>query len=843
MPVRSASNANSASVLPPIFPFTSLESFKDVEVAKARRSSSSPQLLPPPSPSSGNSARKAGAIASGTRAWSPGASKGLFQEASPISTTGSGSECIDDATELEDEPEAAVGLDAPLDRLLRRTLLVVDRSSKFCPTAYAAFKKSVGLPADAKLFMIDGNPNSANLDYIRAVLEERGYVENVWDLTRPFFDIFWGHRSRVKYAALGPTQVVNHYERDFELTSKAGLASHLRDCCIFGDRDSMDFCPPTFILNSVEAIDVFRREFMASKAMCVLRLWQEHIVSSRDQSEIFQEGVVRTALAVCRRHHQDIDELLDGDENEGEQGDFIIRRSEWDILDEVALDSPSRRILALETQMRARVERERVERQVQVLVERNIRELQQQEEHFRILEKKRFGGVPGHLNHRSRSTPSLSSGATSPTARSLTGSSASCVRLKPVEVVEAEAQERRHPDVAAELSGQNLLAAVCAMLVALDACPRLHACKRNIWIVKPSGKMRGQGIFLEDDVGVICRHANRMKGDLFGSSYICQQYIERPLLVGGTRKHDIRQWVAVTSVNPLTVWFFNECYVRLAANDFTLDNPSDLFTHLTNNPIISHHENYDPEDEFWRCQWDMATYRKHLREQFGSDVFVEKLLPQMKDIVTTTLKSVQEAWSSTEGHSSSFQLLGYDFLIDEDLRVWLLEVNNNPLMQPSCYVLERLSDACLKDLFRVVLDGEDGCHDRPVQFDLLFRGPHVTDATTHQDMVMEGKRISRPSQPPPAALSEEEVKAAAQKLQARRLQELQELADRKKKQKDKEQRLVEKAQRIRTKLRGKIPHQASRVFDTPQKDLVLDDSASMNTLSQATTSSLFSILR
>merc|ERR1711959_229459 len=97
------------------------------------------------------------------------------------------------------------------------------------------------------------------------------------------------------------------------------------------------------------------------------------------------------------------------------------------------------------------------------------------------------------------------------------------------------------------------------------------------------------------------------------SSYVCQKYIENPLLVGGTRKHDIRQWIAVTSLNPLTIWFFNECYIRLAANDYSLSNIHDQFAHLNNNAIICHHELYDPDDDYWRCQWDLQTYRKLLK--------------------------------------------------------------------------------------------------------------------------------------------------------------------------------------------------------------------------------------
>lgn len=42
-----------------------------------------------------------------------------------------------------------------------------------------------------------------------------------------------------------------------------------------------------------------------------------------------------------------------------------------------------------------------------------------------------------------------------------------------------------------------------------------------------------------------------------------------------TSQVDIRQWVLMTNTNPLTIYFFNEGYVRFCASDYALTDLSD----------------------------------------------------------------------------------------------------------------------------------------------------------------------------------------------------------------------------------------------------------------------------
>lgn len=85
-----------------------------------------------------------------------------------------------------------------------------------------------------------------------------------------------------------------------------------------------------------------------------------------------------------------------------------------------------------------------------------------------------------------------------------------------------------------------------------------------------------------NDLGDIIQYT--LQANNGSRSWILQKYIENPLIVEN-RKFDIRVWVLVTNLNPLTIWFWEKPYIRFPAADYNPKNIKDRFIHLTNNSV------------------------------------------------------------------------------------------------------------------------------------------------------------------------------------------------------------------------------------------------------------------
>ena len=51
-----------------------------------------------------------------------------------------------------------------------------------------------------------------------------------------------------------------------------------------------------------------------------------------------------------------------------------------------------------------------------------------------------------------------------------------------------------------------------------------------------------------------------------------------------------------------------------------------------------------------------------------------------------------------------FEVFGYDFIIDEDFNVWLIEVNTNPCLEESSSLLKMLLPRMVDDMLKLSVD-------------------------------------------------------------------------------------------------------------------------------------------
>ena len=83
--------------------------------------------------------------------------------------------------------------------------------------------------------------------------------------------------------------------------------------------------------------------------------------------------------------------------------------------------------------------------------------------------------------------------------------------------------------------------------------------------------------------------------------------------------------------------------------------------------------------------------------------FERDFLLRMKDIAIDVYLSAKNTINPSK-RRNCFELLGFDFMIDEDFRVWLIEVNTNPYIGIHNDNMKDLLPRMLDGLYKIVLN-------------------------------------------------------------------------------------------------------------------------------------------
>ncbi|XP_067937487.1 polyglutamylase complex subunit TTLL1-like [Watersipora subatra] len=199
----------------------------------------------------------------------------------------------------------------------------------------------------------------------------------------------------------------------------------------------------------------------------------------------------------------------------------------------------------------------------------------------------------------------------------------------------------------------------------------------STWIMKPCGKARGIGIFLINKLSQLKKWSRDSKTSTFSTvttkdTYVISRYIDNPLLIGG-KKFDLRMYVLVTSFRPLKCYmyrlgFCRFCTVKYNANVNELDN---LFVHLTNVSIQKQGEDYN---SVHGGKWTIHNLRLFLEGTRGKET-TDELFNGINWITVHSLRAVAPVIANDR---HCFEIYGFDIIIDDNLKPWLVEVNASP---------------------------------------------------------------------------------------------------------------------------------------------------------------------
>ena len=160
-----------------------------------------------------------------------------------------------------------------------------------------------------------------------------------------------------------------------------------------------------------------------------------------------------------------------------------------------------------------------------------------------------------------------------------------------------------------------------------DLSARRGRRKHPTWIMKPTGKAQGKGIFLINSLQQTKRWANASyaggahnglgrAGARGEEAYVVSRYVDDPLLIGG-KKFDLRLYVVVTSFRPLRAFvsrlgFARFCAAKYVSSQSARGDLDDHCAHLTNVAVQKKNAEYN---EKHGGKWSLTNLRLFLERR------------------------------------------------------------------------------------------------------------------------------------------------------------------------------------------------------------------------------------
>jgi hypothetical protein len=206
-------------------------------------------------------------------------------------------------------------------------------------------------------------------------------------------------------------------------------------------------------------------------------------------------------------------------------------------------------------------------------------------------------------------------------------------------------------------------------------------------------------------------------------AYIVSKYISNPLLIGG-KKFDLRLYVLVTSYKPLVAYLHEDGFARFCATRYNASSlaQEDLGSHLTNVALQKGDEHYNTSHG---GKWSFQNLFLYVQARYGPYA-AEGMMQNIQFLIYHSLKAVEPVMFNDK---HSFELYGYDILLDDHINPHLIEVNASPSMSTTTVSDRLLKEQVLTDTMKIIFPPGFPVHNKTMPY---WEYRQRTDLTTQQ---------------------------------------------------------------------------------------------------------------
>ncbi|KAH8342925.1 hypothetical protein KR059_001818, partial [Drosophila kikkawai] len=226
-----------------------------------------------------------------------------------------------------------------------------------------------------------------------------------------------------------------------------------------------------------------------------------------------------------------------------------------------------------------------------------------------------------------------------------------------------------------------------------------HQSPASTWIVKPCSKSQGVGIFLVNKLSKLKKYACEARTFCpqmsRGTCVVVSKYIKNPLLIGG-KKFDLRLFVLVTAFAPLKAYLYKEGFCRFCTEKYDQAEIDNVFMHLTNVSIQKTNQEYN---SIHGGKWPLQNLWLYLDSLRGEGIS-HLLWHRISETIRHSLDAVAPVMANDR---HCFEVYGYDIIIDDNLKPWLIEINTSPSMHSTTANDRMLKSRLIDNVLDVVV--------------------------------------------------------------------------------------------------------------------------------------------